>query len=92
MPQERIETFRPRPPGCKAELSDSGNGQTVPACMGGTALVGCNNADVCLSLPQIEADLPASLVRVISYSGEDRQVIKYITMVRRATIAEVDIP
>lgn len=38
-----------RLPDCRAELRDTGNPEDtrIPVCLGGTAVVGCSNAEMC---------------------------------------------
>lgn len=88
MTTQRIEEFAPHHEGCEAKLLDNGRDQTVPACMGGTALTGCNNADVCESLPQVEASIPSDQVYAIFHDLENPQIITGITRVARATLAD----
>jgi hypothetical protein len=74
--QERLE-------GCRAKLEDNGEKQSVPVCMGGVAITGCNNYDDCHELYGQRIQDP-SKVHVLFRDDEGR--VKSITTVPRAPL------
>lgn len=69
--------------GCEARLFDDGKKQEVPVCMGGVALVGCNNYEVCKEAYGERIEHPG-YVHVIFPDKEGR--VRRITSVPRAPL------
>jgi hypothetical protein len=87
---ERIPAYIPiniegkeRNEGCTAKLEDNGERQSVPVCMGGTAIVGCNNYDECHE-PYGERINDPHRVHVLFRDDENR--VSSITTVPRAPL------
>ncbi len=85
MRQERIDEFLPRNEGCRAQLMDDGVRQEVPVCMGGMALIGCNQAEQCLE-EFSERNTDTSWALCVFRDSERPEVIKAITRVPRARL------
>lgn len=74
----------PQHEGCEAVKNDIGAEKSVPVCMGGTALIGCNDADICLAICESRAKLSPNMVEAIFRDDNNPQVITGITMVRKS--------
>lgn len=79
----RATLISERHAGCGAELFDNGTKMRIPVCMGGTALVGCNNYENCKSLYGDRIDGRYE-VHVVSQDDEGR--VNGITTVQRAPL------
>jgi hypothetical protein len=71
--------------GCKAKLEDNGEKQSVPVCMGGIAIIGCNNYEDCHGLYGQRIQDP-SRVHVLFRDDEDEGRVKGIVTVPRAPL------
>ena len=71
-----------RHPDCHALLQDNGIKQEIPVCMGGTAIVGCNNYDVCGEAYIERRNDRTHKMHVFSRDEEGR--VKSVTVVNRA--------
>jgi len=69
--------------GCNARLEDDGTKQKIPVCMGGTAIIGCNNYDVCRQSYGERVNDPG-FVHVIFRDNEER--VTGIARVARAPL------
>ncbi|HLB66756.1 MAG TPA: hypothetical protein VJJ78_04145 [Candidatus Saccharimonadales bacterium] len=83
---DRIEEFSPRNEGCRAKLEDDGFRQEVPVCMGGTAIVGCNNPPECVSKYHQRID-DTRLAHVMKMSEEGTRIVG-VTYISRGQVTE----
>lgn len=74
--------------GCEAKLFDDGKKQEIPVCMGGTALIGCNNFEVCKEAYSDRVEHPG-FVHVVFSDEEGR--VKQITSVPRAPLVSPEV-
>ena len=86
MPETQIAHITPRHEGCEAVPDVKGTNFSLPVCMGGTALVGCNNPDQCIALYGERVQDPSSVD--IIFRTDDNSRIRGITTVPKRPIAD----
>jgi len=76
-----------RHPGCHAELFDNGERMQLPVCMGGIAIVGCNNYEDCRSKygERIDARYEVHMV-----NQDDEGRVSSVTSIPRAPLVAGD--
>jgi len=79
------EAFLPRHEGCHTVLMDDGQKQEIPVCMGGMAIIGCNDFVECIQKQSYVNNLNEGYVVAYSRNNEGRVV--GATRVRRQTAA-----
>lgn len=83
MPETPVN-ITPRQEGCEAVPIVKGTNFSLPACMGGTALVGCNNPDQCTALYYERVHDP-TVVSIIFRTDDNSRVRGITTVSRRLT-------
>lgn len=83
-----ISELTARNEGCEALLKDDGaqHNPSVPVCMGGTALVGCNNPEACQPQYYKRTNDP-SWAHVIFKNEEETRVIGITTVPRGSLLS-----
>jgi hypothetical protein len=87
----RVDSIGVRNPGCESLLHDEGKGeQFVPVCMGGMALVGCNNPDACTEIyGERRKELGDDGQVHVIFRSEDQLRVIQITSVNRKPLVPV---
>lgn len=85
-----MEKLEHRLIGCQAELSDDGYTQKIPVCMGGTAIVGCNNPDFCSRL--YNNRMEDGYHNFVAFVDKDSQRVERIEQFAREPLVPVKSP